>query len=361
MPFLDRGSWRVKVRIGGQRKSKRFPAGTPKKIADDFERKLKLSLIDPNLAEKKRLEPLFKDYAIYWLEKHCALEHSYSYLSKCRQMLNQHCFPRFGKKKLSEITNQDVMQMQRCLKEKDYAVQSINNVLAATSAVFKQALFDQLVDYNPCSGIKRYKKGQQVELEVWTLEERDRFLRLLYQENFKLFQLCSLALFSGMRPSELRGLCRDAIDFERCQVRVFRQWCTKQNKLVDYTKTRQARNVPVPRQILDSLNDKRLLAGDALLFPFMCNAFGHKTLKPLMAKANVKVIRMHDLRHTFASHLMLQGSTLMEVKELLGHRKLESTMIYVHYMPDRNRGATDKLLGNFGFIPSQPNVVSFLR
>ena len=164
-----------------------------------------------------------------------------------------------------------------------------------------------------------------------------------------------------MRPSELRGLCRDAIDFERSQVRVFRQWCTKQNKLVDYTKTRQARNVPVPRMILDALSDKKNLAGNELLFPFMDNATGCKRLKPLMAKAGVKTIRMHDLRHTFASHLMLQGSNLMEVKELLGHLKLESTMIYLHYMPDRNVGATDKLVGNFTWMPKQKNVVPFAR
>lgn len=361
MAYFDRGSWRVNVRIGGQRKTKRFPEGTAKKMVEDFERKLKLELIDPDLVEKKKQEPLFSDYAIAWLEKHCALEHSFSHLKKCTQILEQHWFPVVGKMKISEITNQHIMSYQRVMKQNDYAVQSINNVLATASSVFKQALFDQLIANNPCSGIKRYKKGQRPELDVWTFEERDRFLALLYEEKFELFQLCALALFTGLRPSELRGLCRDAIDFERSQVRVFRQWCTKQNKLVDYTKTRQARNVPVPRAILDALSCKKALPGNELIFPFLYNSFAHYKIKPFMEKADVKIIRMHDLRHTFASHLMLQGSNLLEVKELLGHLKLESTMIYLHYMPDRNVGATDKLLGSLAWIPKQKNVVPFAR
>ena len=80
-----------------------------------------------------------------------------------------------------------------------------------------------------------------------------------------------------------------------------------------------------------------------------------------MEKAGVRVIRMHDFRHTFASQMMLQGAPLIEVKELLGHRKLESTTIYLHYMPDRNKGATDRLLGN-GFLNfSEDNFIAMAR
>ncbi len=75
----------------------------------------------------------------------------------------------------------------------------------------------------------------------------------------------------------------------------------------------------------------------------------------------VRPIRMHDFRHTFASHMLLQGANLVEVKELLGHRKLESTTIYLHYIPDRNQGATDKLLGRMSWANAGNNVVSLAR
>ena len=361
MPYFDRDRWRVQVRVNGEKISKTFPVGTPKKVADDYERKLKLSQIDPDLAEKRRLEPLFSEFAEQWLSEHCGVHHSLSYLKKCRQVVSQHLNAGFGDRKIRDITSQDVMAMQRSLQSEGYAVQSISNILATASSIFKEALVEDLVTVNPCSGVKRLKKGQRPELEVWTLEERDRFLDFLYREKFRYFQVCAVALFTGLRPSELRGLLRDSVDFERSQIRVHRQWCSKQNQLVPYTKTREARTVPIPRAILEYLADKRSLPGDAQLFPFLCNAFGHVYLKPLMAQAEVRPIRMHDFRHTFASHMLLQGASLVEVKELLGHRKLESTAIYLHYIPDRNQGATDKLLGRMPWSRKGENVVQMSR
>lgn len=361
MPFLDRDKWRVRIWVNGQKFSKTFPEGTPKKVADDYERKLKLAQIDPDLAEKRRLEPLFAEFGQRWLDEHCALHHSVSYLKKCRQVVTQHLCANFGDRKLRDITGQDFLNLQRTLHKDGYAVQSISNILATASAVFKLALAEGLVDTNPCAGVQRLKKGQRPELEVWTIEERDRFLGVLFEENFQFFQVCAIALFTGLRPSELRGLLRDAIDFERCQIRVHRQWCTKQNQLVPYTKTREARTVPIPRPILEYLADKRSLQGDAQLFPYLCNSFGHVYLKPLMKKAEVRQIRMHDFRHTFASHMLLQGASLVEVKEMLGHRKLESTTIYLHYIPDRNQGATDKLLGRMPWSRKGENVVAMSR
>ena len=84
-------------------------------------------------------------------------------------------------------------------------------------------------------------------------------------------------------------------------------------------------------------------------------------MKLFLDTANVREIRMHDFRHTFASQMLLQGASLVEVKELLGHRKLESTAIYLHYIPDRNKGATDRLVGNMGWAVSRDNIRPMAR
>lgn len=65
------------------------------------------------------------------------------------------------------------------------------------------------------------------------------------------------------------------------------------------------------------------------IFPEITNSYGKRVLQPLMKAAEVQCVRMHDLRHSFASHLLMRGRNIMEVKELLGHRKLESTMVYL--------------------------------
>ena len=221
--YQERGRWRVNVWVLGERKTKTFPASTNKKIVEDYERKLKLSQIDPEFSEKKRQEPIFAEFADRWLKQCCGVEHSYSYLKKCEQTIASHLSPCMGSRRIGSITNQDLMSLQRELKGRDYAVQTINNILATCSSIFKYALFLNLIGTNPVGGMKRLKKSQTPEMQVWTLEERDRFLQVLRRENFAYFQVSALALFSGLRPSELRGLLRDAIDFEQCQVRVFRQ------------------------------------------------------------------------------------------------------------------------------------------
>jgi hypothetical protein len=53
----------------------------------------------------------------------------------------------------------------------------------------------------------------------------------------------------------------------------------------------------------------------------------------------------HDLRHTFASHFMMRGGNVVELKEILGHGDIKMTMIYAHLSPAHLRGTVDKLAG----------------
>jgi len=52
---------------------------------------------------------------------------------------------------------------------------------------------------------------------------------------------------------------------------------------------------------------------------------------------------LHDLRHTFASHLAMAGTPIPDIKELLGHSDIATTMIYSHLSPDRHKAEVEKL------------------
>ena len=69
------------------------------------------------------------------------------------------------------------------------------------------------------------------------------------------------------------------------------------------------------------------------------NTAFHVALK----KAGITNFRFHDLRHTFASWLVMDGASLMEIKELLGHHDITMTMRYAHLAPDRLRDAVGRL------------------
>ncbi len=66
-------------------------------------------------------------------------------------------------------------------------------------------------------------------------------------------------------------------------------------------------------------------------------------MKRCCRKAGLREIGWHCLRHTFASHLASQGRSLLEIKELLGHEDIKSTLIYAHLMPERKHEAVAAL------------------
>jgi len=160
----------------------------------------------------------------------------------------------------------------------------------------------------------------------------------------------------------LQGLLRDCIDFDLGYVMVRRNWCTKTNKLNEYTKTKTDRKVSVSPAILRLLADKRALPMDAPVFNLEFNTLGFRLIRPMAVAAEVKPIRFHDLRHTFASHLIMRGKHVVEVKELLGHTKLETTMKYMHLAEDRKKGVTDCLTDGMSWLQGNAgNVVPIRR
>ena len=68
-----------------------------------------------------------------------------------------------------------------------------------------------------------------------------------------------------------------------------------------------------------------------------------KSFASAKQKGEIKNFRFHDLRHTFASHLVMAGTDLKTVQELLGHKSIEMTMRYTHLSPDHKKTAINVL------------------
>ena len=72
----------------------------------------------------------------------------------------------------------------------------------------------------------------------------------------------------------------------------------------------------------------------------MVNNRGHK----LLQQAGIRRIRLHDLRHTFATRLLMNGESPAYVKEQMGHSSIQVTVdLYCHWIPGSNRQAVDRL------------------
>jgi len=139
-------------------------------------------------------------------------------------------------------------------------------------------------------------------------------------------------LSTGCRLNEALSATWDDIDLER---RVFTIRVTN-------TKARRRRSVPLNESAVAVLNDLDTREKGGRLFVGRRGALStiSKVWGRLRKKAGLPHLRLHDLRHQFASFLVNDGRTLYEVQAILGHSSSKVTERYAHLSPDRLRAAS---------------------
>ena len=106
----------------------------------------------------------------------------------------------------------------------------------------------------------------------------------------------------------------------------------------------------MPQVVMTLLRDKLDLEPNALIFPFLYNCWSKCRFQKLAERAGVRPIRFHDLRHCFGSYLARKGIHVIEIKELMRHSKLDTTMQYLHLQNDRLQGITECLVSDANWI-----------
>ncbi len=151
-----------------------------------------------------------------------------------------------------------------------------------------------------------------------------------------------LALSTGCRKNELLGLDWARVDFERATL-------TLEAK---HTKNGKRRIVPLGSGALSALRDQqdwgqRHCQGSVWVFPSWTGERRIGTLQKgfdaACERAGIEDFRIHDLRHTFASWLVMEGVSLYVLKDLLGHSSITVTERYAHLSPDQGRDALRRL------------------
>ena len=142
------------------------------------------------------------------------------------------------------------------------------------------------------------------------------------------------ALNTGMRRGEILGLKWRDLDIKRGVI------------YLHNTKNGEKRELPINEQVKTALIRVRKNPLSEYIF---CKQDGSpagdikKSFLTAMSKSGIKDFRFHDLRHTFASHLVMSGADLNTVRELLGHKSLQMTLRYSHLSPNHKQRAVDIL------------------
>lgn len=238
--------------------------------------------------------------------------------------LNHHILPRFGKMHLDAITSDMVSDAHQALRAKGYALATVNKLPILFKIIYNLGKKKKVhgTANNPADGVALFVTNNAKERYL-SLAETQRLQDALEQSvNPQLKYIVPLMLMFGCRKRELLDAKWVDVDLER------RNWH------IPMSKTGKSRNIPISVRALEMLRMLPRWNGCPYVVP------NPETKKPYgnlfcawdtaRKRAGLPDVRMHDLRHSFASNLVNAGQSIYVVSKLLGHTQVKTTARYSH-------------------------------
>lgn len=239
------------------------------------------------------------------------------------RIARQHLSPTFGARELADIQRHEVEDWLHWLSSSGLAPATCNRILAAFKTICSLAELRGVLPagQSPCMGVSPLKIHAQRERYL-TQDEARRLMRELEKSDRPEAAAIRLLLLTGARKSEI---LKARWEHVRPDLRLL---------IVPLSKSGKPRHILLSDAALDVLRAMSRVPGNPWLFP------GHAPGKPLSdlylfwnklrRGLGLTDVRIHDLRHTFASFLVNAGHSLYEAQELLGHGDPRTTMRYAH-------------------------------
>ena len=327
------GTWYVSFRYvdwTGEKKQKMKRGFRTKKEALNYETEFKRKAsADMDMQLESFVEVYFED-------KKSELKES-SKKNK-RHMITAHIIPCFGRRKMNEITPADVIQWQNMICEKGFSKTYERMIQNQLTALFNHAQKIYNLNNNPCKKVKKMGKSDADRMEFWTKEEYDQYLSSL-EAGTENYLIAEILFWTGIREGELLALTPSDFDFKNNLLHISKTYNRINGKdVITPPKTETSnRTISIPEflkeEVQDYIEGYYGMPENERLFPIVARTL-QKRMKQFMEKAGVKVIRVHDMRHSHVAYLIHQGVQPLIIKERLGHRDIKITLnTYGHLYP----------------------------
>jgi integrase len=210
------------------------------------------------------------------------------------------------------------------------SVATVNRELALLKHMLGKAVREGIISTNPAKEVKLFPEKPN-KLRVIS---RDEFSELFNEASDFLKPILNIAINTGMRRSEILNLTWDDIDL------------VKRYIYVGDTKNNDYRIIPINETLLETLKAIRKSNPNNYLFT-NGNGEAVKSVKTAfwgaLRRSGIAHCRFHDLRHTFATNLVMAGVDIVTVQELMGHKDISMTRRYSHPTPEHKKQAVEKL------------------
>jgi integrase len=301
----------------------------------------------------------FATVAARWLERLETMvavgERRVRTLESHRYHLDRHLLRELGRRRIATITVEDIAGLIGSLAGDGRAPRTIAGALATLGSILRYALRRGYITDNPLRRLEAGERPRPAPRARRALGQ-DEIARLLAACAPRYRLLIVTALYTGMRISELLALNWADVDFGAGVIHVRAQLSRAHHgvpaRRVPPKTAAAIRDIPLVAQLSALLRDQRQTArfadcGDYVFATGNGTPLGHRNvesraLQRAAAAAGLEAVRFHDLRHTFASNLIIDlGLDVAQVSRILGHASVTTTLnIYTHLFDDA-RHATE--------------------
>jgi integrase len=300
---------------------------------------------DPLLERRARLRAAAVNgvtvsaYAEKWME-HVRLKRKPKTARDYTHILQNHLLPAFGHRTIAELRPDDVDALHVKLK---HTPRMANYVVTTLGAMLRHAIQAGLRHDNPCRDVVRYKENPRerflsprefaAAVEAIDKAVADKAINPRAAAGLKLLML------TGARRSEIRAAQWSNVDWERRIIR-----------LPD-SKTNTPRTIHLNDSVLDVL---RALPRDGIQVVGGGEAFLNAAWSVVRTRCGLGDVRLHDLRHSFASLALASGVPLAHVGRLLGHKRASTSERYAHLSSADIAAASDTVGAALAAVTTKP-------
>jgi integrase len=343
------GRWRVgdrklNRRIGPKRQDGSRDGLTRSQAEQEFRRLMESEVRVQRTSERVTIADAGKRY----IEHVEGLGRKRSTTGDYKSILRTHLEPFFATKTLSKISAEDVESYMAAKARAGRSTKSIRHDVMLLQAILSLGEKRGWCHDNPCRRIDKPRVEVNPEIRFLDEEELEAVLAVEPEHDFDpmLRVMYLTAAMTGLRLGELRGLRWRDVDWPAGRVRVRQSYV--RGELGTPKSRRSSRSVPLADRVAGELDrhyqrsayktDDDLVFGNPQTGKPISASIVEVRFKKALEKSEVRRVRFHDLRHSFATRVAAAGVAMRTLQEWLGHRNFATTLIYADYAPSPHEG-----------------------
>ena len=331
--------------------------------AKQLERELNYSLKEETPTTRMTVNDLYEEYIKS--KRHEVRETT---LDTASRIIKRYVIPHLGTIRIDKLTAPKLQEWKQKIEELGLSIVTRQNIYGAFCAMLNYAVKLEYIPKNPLSLVGNFKAPLEIKkaMQYYTAEEFKAFVRAArenaiqsenegYMHKWHYYVFFNIAFYTGMRKGEIHALqWMDIMDDYIIITKSLAQKLKGADRITPPKNKSSIRTIQIPKplknvldehykrcQSMDGFNDSYLICGGTKA---LRDTSIQNELKRYAEKAEVKIIRVHDFRHSHASLLANEGINIQEVARRLGHAKISMTWeTYSHLYPREEERAVQIL------------------